>query len=71
MILYEMLTGKLPFVASNNAAMFRLVAAGDFKMPTGIDAAAQASLSHVAFLPNSDADAVLAMFPLTHCTAAS
>ena len=40
-ILFEMLTGRLPFCASHRTGLFKLIVIGDFEFPQGLDPAAQ------------------------------
>lgn len=39
-ILFEMVTGRLPFTASHLTALYKTIVAGDYKMPPDVDPAA-------------------------------
>ncbi len=44
-ILFEMVTGRLPFAASNANALYKVIVAGEYKIPPDTDPIAQVSLS--------------------------
>jgi len=42
-ILFEMLSGRLPFIASNAAVLYKVIVAGEYKMPPDVAPIAQVS----------------------------
>jgi hypothetical protein len=51
-ILFEMVTGRLPFTASHLTALYKTIVAGDYKMPPDVDPAAHVRPSFIPSCPS-------------------